>query len=83
MKVLPLIISSISTELRDWELLQDFLVEFIITESKVVPVHAMKAYKGSGSVNPLILNLGARWRLVVNFMPWPLYPRERILVHMD
>jgi hypothetical protein len=29
---------------------------------KVVPVYAMKAYKGSKDLVPLILNLGCRWR---------------------
>ena len=29
--------------------------------SKVVPVYAMKAYKGSRSIAPLIVNLGAKW----------------------
>jgi hypothetical protein len=30
------------------------------TKGKVVPVHAMKAYRGSSGLGPLILNLGAR-----------------------
>jgi hypothetical protein len=34
----------------------------------------MKAYWGSGSVVPYILDLGTRWKLVVNFTPRPLYP---------
>jgi len=29
---------------------------------------------------PLILNLGTRWRQVVNFTLWLLYPQERTLV---
>ena len=29
---------------------------------KVVPVHAMKAYREKGSVVPLILIFGPRWR---------------------
>jgi hypothetical protein len=33
----------------------------------------MKAYRGSRGIAPLILNLRARWRGVVNFT---LYPRE-------
>jgi hypothetical protein len=41
--------------------------------SKVVAVHAMKAYGESGNVAPLILNLGPRWRSVVNFTLRPLY----------
>ena len=33
----------------------------------------MKAYGGCRGIAPLILNIGTRWRLVVNFMPRPLY----------
>jgi hypothetical protein len=40
-------------------------------------VHAMKLCNGSRGVAPLILNLGTRWRWVVNFTPQPLYPWER------
>jgi len=43
-------------------------------EGKVIPVHAMKPYRGSRGTAPVILNHGARWRLVVNIMPRPLYP---------
>jgi hypothetical protein len=39
--------------------------------------HAMKAYWGSGSTAPRILWPGTRWRLVVSFMPWPLYPQGK------
>jgi hypothetical protein len=41
--------------------------------SKVVAVHAMKAYRESGFVAPLILNLGSRGRSVVNFTLRPLH----------
>jgi hypothetical protein len=44
---------------------------------KVVPVYAVKAYRGSGGVAPPILNLGTRWRWVVNSTPRPLCLRER------
>jgi hypothetical protein len=43
-------------------------------KGKVVPVHAMKAYGWSRGIAPLILNLGTRWRCVVNFTPRSLYP---------
>jgi hypothetical protein len=33
-------------------------------KGKFVPVHAMKACRGSGCIVPVILNLGTRWRLV-------------------
>jgi hypothetical protein len=29
---------------------------------------------GSEGIAPYILNLGIRWRLVVSFIPWLLYP---------
>jgi len=48
-------------------------------EVKVVPVHATKAYSESRDIAPLILNLGCGWRWLVNFRPWPLYPRERTI----
>jgi hypothetical protein len=37
----------------------------------------MKAYWGSGGIAPCILNLSTRWRSVVSFMPWPLYPQGK------
>jgi len=37
----------------------------------------MKTYWGSGGTAPCILDLGTRWRWVVSFTPWLLYPRER------
>jgi len=37
----------------------------------------MKAYWGSVSVALLILKLGTRWRRVVSFTPWPLYPQGK------
>jgi len=45
---------------------------FISTEH-----HAMKAY-WSGGIAPHILDLGFRWRWVVNFTPRPLYPQGKI-----
>jgi hypothetical protein len=33
------------------------------TKGKVVPVHAMKAYRGSGGIAPFILNLSTRWEV--------------------
>jgi len=43
----------------------------------------MKAHKGSRSIPPLILNLHARWRQVVNFMLQILYLRESTLVPIE
>ena len=34
-------------------------------------------YRGSNGIAPLILNLDTRWRCVVYFTRWPLYPRGR------
>jgi hypothetical protein len=38
--------------------------------------HAIKTYY-SGGTEPRILDLGTRWRWVVSFTHWPLYPTER------
>jgi len=35
-------------------------------KSAVIRVHATKAYGGSRSIVPLIVNLGIKWRWVVN-----------------
>ena len=42
----------------------------VIGKSTIVPDHAMKAYGGSRGIAPL-LNLGTRWRCVVNKYPGP------------
>jgi len=36
----------------------------------------MTVYGGNGGIAPFFLNLGNRWRLVVNFAPRPLYLRK-------
>jgi len=36
--------------------------------------YAMNTYPGSGGITPRVLNLGARWRLVVSFTSRPLHP---------
>jgi hypothetical protein len=38
---------------------------------------AMKAYWRSEGIAPHILDLGTRWRWVVTFTSWPLYPQEK------
>jgi hypothetical protein len=48
----------------------------IVAKVKIVPVHVMKAYRGSRSIAPLILNLGTRWWWVVSITPWTIYNRE-------
>jgi hypothetical protein len=50
---------------------------------KVVPVFATKAYRGSGCITPLILNLSAGWRWVVNLRSQLLFPWERTLVPIE
>jgi hypothetical protein len=41
-------------------------------KSNVHPVHAMKAYRGSRGITPLIHDLSVRWMWLVNFMLWLL-----------
>jgi hypothetical protein len=53
------------------------------SKSKVLPLHPMKAYRGSRGIAPLVLKLGARWRWVVNFTPRPLHDLERTPVHSE
>jgi hypothetical protein len=45
------------------------IVNFVIMslKGKVVPLHAIKAYRGSRCADPLILNLGTKWRWAVSF----------------
>lgn len=45
-------------------------------ESQAIPVQAMKASAG-GATDTRSLNLGTRWKRVVSFTPWLLYPREK------
>ena len=55
--------------------------------SEVIPIYAVKAYRGSGGIAQLILNLGTRWMLVISSSPQllltkgriPWYPLDRIL----
>jgi hypothetical protein len=49
----------------------------VITEGKVAPVHAMKACRWRWGTAPLVLNVCTRYRWVVNFTLWPLYPRRK------
>jgi hypothetical protein len=48
-------------------------------KGKVVPVYAMKAYRGSRGIAPFILNFVTRRTLVV-VTPRPFYPRVRTLI---
>jgi hypothetical protein len=42
----------------------------------------MKAYRGSGVTFELILNITAKWRQVVSFMPWLFYLLGRNLQYV-
>jgi hypothetical protein len=39
-----------------------FHKQHMMAKGKVVPVQAVKAYKGSRGTSPFILNLGHRWK---------------------
>jgi len=39
------------------------------------PVHAMRAYRGTRDITPLILNFNTSCRLGFNFTSWSLYSR--------
>jgi hypothetical protein len=62
--------------IKMWKTLKAELLTLRVTEikGKVFPVHATKAYTGSRSTAPCILNLEARWRQVVNIMPGHITP---------
>jgi hypothetical protein len=50
---------------------------FYTKQVKLPPVHAMEAYRGSRDIAPLVINLGTKWRWVVNFKLRSFYPLER------
>jgi hypothetical protein len=58
----------------------DLLLESM-SRAKVVPLHAVKAYGGSGGLAPYVINLGARWNCMIIFTLRPLYPRGKSLRH--
>jgi hypothetical protein len=43
----------------------------------------MKAYRQSRGTELLVLNIGARWRCVVNILLQQLYPQERTSVPLQ
>jgi len=49
---------------------------YVNCKSKAAPVHAVKTYRGSRCIAPLILKLGTRCRWAVNFRSRPLYHLE-------
>jgi hypothetical protein len=61
--------------LYPWSKIPQYLLDArqIKSKCKDILAHAMKAYTWSRGIAPLILNLTARWRWVVNFMPGLVY----------
>ena len=53
-----------------------FISYIVKGKGTVVSVHATNVRKGSRFIALLILNLGDRWRSVINITPRPLYPLE-------
>jgi hypothetical protein len=45
-----------------------------MVRGNIIPVKTRKVYRGSRGRSPLILNLGASRRWVVNFTPWSIPP---------
>jgi hypothetical protein len=45
----------------EWTLNTEKACTVVMRVSKVSPLHANKAYRGSAGISPLILNLGTRW----------------------
>ena len=50
-----------------------FSFHYMLQAQYVKDKAAMKAYKESGAIAAIILNLGIRWGWVVSSMRWPLY----------
>jgi hypothetical protein len=48
-------------------------------KGKTVPHRALRKYRGSRSISPLLLDLCTRWRWVVSFTPRPPYSSRRIV----
>ena len=54
-----------------------------VIKGKVFPLHSMEGYRGSRGIVPLILNLGRRWRWVVNFITWLLNHGGKMVVALE
>jgi len=58
--------------------IKDLTLSYDKTSKGVFPAHAMKAYTGSSSIMPHILNLATIWKQVATFHnPAPLPSQER------
>jgi hypothetical protein len=44
-----------------------------------MPLKLHEGVCGSGGIAPLILNMGARWRLMISFSSWMHYSRRGLL----
>jgi hypothetical protein len=53
------------------------LVRHKIKSPCLTKQHALKTYWGSGDKTACIIDVDTRWRWVVSFAPWSLYPREK------
>jgi len=51
-----------------------YYITLLRLKSKGIPLYTMKAYRGSGAISPLILNLSTRCRWMVDLTPQLLYP---------
>jgi hypothetical protein len=60
------------------QLASSCLLEYYANRRKAqVELSLSNPHRRRRDMVPLILNLGTRWRCVVNFTPRPLYPREK------
>lgn len=53
------------------------IISCLTHEGEVIPVHALKSGGVSRGVAPLIINLSTRWRWVVSFTSWLIYPQGK------
>jgi hypothetical protein len=56
---------------------------FPVPSSKVVPLHAVKTYRGRRCIALLMFLLGTRQRSLANFTPRPLYPGGKLWYQMN
>lgn len=53
------------------------LTAHTLLKASKADVHVMKTHGERRGIATLILTLGAGWKCVVNFIPWPLYPLRK------
>jgi len=81
MKVQPISLSTLITKWRLW-LIIIYMPPYskaaaIGLEMMWTPITIPWKHMGIGGIHSCILNLGIRYRQVVNFVIWPIYPQER------